>query len=155
MKQTKISYWLKAITIILGMIGGIFFGWVTYLAMQMKAEDDSIWLAIGCSWYIALLCYLVLIEFWKVCTQIGADNSFSVENAKCFHRMAIYGGCAGAGYAARLIWWLVAIRGAHAEIAFLSIGEILLSLVFIVLCEALSKLISYAYEVKHENELTI
>ena len=97
----------------------------------------------------------MLIEFWKVCTQIGADNSFSVENAKCFHRMAIYGGCAGAGYAVRLIWWLVAIRGAHAEIAFLSIGEILLSLVFIVLCEALSKLISYAYEVKHENELTI
>ena len=135
MKQTKISYWLKAITIILGMIGVVFFGWLTYLAMQMKAEDDLIWLGIGCSWYIALLCYLVLIEFWKVCTQIGADNSFSVENAKCFHRMAI--------------------RGAHAEIAFLSIGEILLSLVFIVLCEALSKLISYAYEVKHENELTI
>ena len=49
MKQTKISYWLKAITIILGMIGVVFFGWVTYLAMQMKAEDDSIWLAIGCS----------------------------------------------------------------------------------------------------------
>ena len=55
MKQTKISYWLKAITIILGMIGVVFFGWLTYLAMQMKAEDDSIWLAIGCSWYIALL----------------------------------------------------------------------------------------------------
>lgn len=155
MKQTKISYWLKAITIILGMIGVVFFGWLTYLAMQMKAANDSVWLGIGCSWYIAVLCYLVLFEFWMVCTQIGADNSFSKQNARHFHRMAIYGGCAAVGYAVRLIWWFAAVRGAHAEIAFLSTGEILLSLVFIVLCEALSKLISYAYEVKHENELTI
>lgn len=69
-----------------------------------------------------------------------------------FHRMEIYGGCAAAGFAVRLIWWIVAIRKEHGEIAVLSAGEILLALVFVVLCEALAKLIKYAYDVKHEND---
>ena len=155
MKQTKISYWLKTITIILGVIGIAFFGWVTYMTLPMKAANDPAWVMVVCSWYIAVLCYLVLFEFWKVCTQIGANNSFSEENAAHFHRMGIYGGFAAAGFAIRLIWWIVAIRKAHGEIAFLSVGEILLALVFVVLCEALAKLIKYAYDVKHENDLTI
>lgn len=155
MKQTKISYWLKAITIILGAIGIAFFGWMTYMTLPMRVANYPAWVTVVCSWYIAVLCYLVLFEFWKVCTQIGANNSFSEENAMHFHRMGIYGGCAAAGFAVRLIWWIVAIRKEHGEIAVLSAGEILLALVFVVLCEALAKLIKYAYDVKHENDLTI
>ncbi len=39
-------------------------------------------------WCIAVICYAILYQFWKVCVQIGKDNSFSKENAKCFRNIS-------------------------------------------------------------------
>ena len=132
MKQTKISYWLKGMTILLAVMGIFFFGALTAYAFRLKAQGNVLWGWVGFSWYIAVLCYLILFEFWRVCTQIGKDNSFSLENAKYFHHMGLYG-----------------IGG------ILGFGEILIAAIFTILCECLSRLVQYAYDVKRENELTI
>jgi hypothetical protein len=156
MRQKKISYWLKGIDVLLGAMGLIFFGGLTFFALQLKELDAQslFWTFIFSSWYIAVLCYGVLIEFWKVCTQIGRDNSFSVENAKSFHRMGMCGALSAVGFAVRIVY--LAIGGALGlPVAVFTVAEILIALVFVVLCEALSRLIINAYEMKQENDLTI
>lgn len=154
MKQTKISYWLKGMTLLLAVMGIFFFGALTAYAFQLKAQGNVLWGWVGFSWYIAVLCYLILFEFWRVCTQIGKDNSFSLENAKYFHHMGLYGIGGILGFAARMIWVAAVGKADIYKIVFV-IGEILIAAIFTILCECLSRLVQYAYDVKRENELTI
>lgn len=169
MNQKKISRWLKAIVIVLGLMGIGFFGLRTWYAFYLKSPDIStlswqsalfsgrtnlLWDTIVFSWYNAILCYIILFQFWKVCTQIGADNSFSLENARAFHSMALCGIAAAVGFALRLCW-IGMIGSLRPELFIFIFAEILLSLMFFVLCEALSRLVRNAYEVKNENDLTI
>ena len=70
MQQKEISRWLKAITIVLALMGAVFFLYIMpVLAMSWRDADES-------------------LAFWKVCVQIGKDNSFSKENAKCFRNIS-------------------------------------------------------------------
>ncbi len=156
MKQRKICKWLKLLVIFLGIMGLIFFGCLTNFAIQMKVHDtgSSIWSFIFFSWYTAGLCYAVLFQFWKVCDQIGNDNSFSLENAVSFHRMGLLGVASAIGYMLRLLY-LFFIQSLNIWSAIYCIFLILLSIAFFIICEALSQLIRNAYEVKQENELTI
>lgn len=156
MKQKKIANWLKAITILLGSMGIVFFSGLTWMAFELKATDERnpLWMWIFFSWYIAVLCYLILFEFWRICTQIGQNNSFSMENATYFHHMGIYSVAAIIGFAGRFLW-LAAIGRIDVLNAGFSITEILLAVVFTVLCEALSRLVRYAHDMKQENDLTI
>ena len=156
MKQKKICRWLKGLTVLLGTMGVAFFGGVTVLAFYMRQQKppDPGWSFVFFSWYTAVLCYGVLFQFWNVCTQIGRDNSFSLENVRSFHRMAMLGVAAGAGYLVRMVY-LIADGGFRWPVFLYNLALILLSVVFVTLCEALSQLVRNAYEVKRENELTI
>ena len=153
MKQKKICRWLKGLTVLLGIMGVAFFGGVTVLAFYMRQQNpqDPVWSFVFFSWYTAVLCYGVLFQFWNVCTQIGRDNSFSLENVRSFHRMAMLGVAAGAGYLVRMVY-LIAAGGFRWPVFLYNLALILL---FVTLCEALSQLVRNAYEVKRENELTI
>ena len=93
MQQKEISRWLKAITIVLALMGAVFFLYIMpVLAMSWRDADESLaylfmpGLLYG--WCIAVICYAILYQFWKVCVQIGKDNSFSKENAKCFRNIS-------------------------------------------------------------------
>lgn len=156
MRQTKISYWLKGLVIVLAIMGILFFGGLTYWAIYIKngQPDNLLWTFVFFAWYTAAFCYVILIEFWKVCTEIGKDNSFSMENTRAFHHMGLCGIAEAVGFAARLLWFFVC-GAATLPIAIFIIAEIILSLIFMILCEALSRLVQNAYEVKRENELTI
>lgn len=156
MKQKKICRWLKGLTVLLGTMGVAFFGGVTVLAFYMRQQNpqDPVWSFVFFSWYTAVLCYGVLFQFWDVCTQIGQDNSFSLENVRSFHRMAILGVAAGIGYLVRMAYLMI-VGGFRWPGFLYNLALILLSVVFVTLCEALSQLVRNAYEVKRENELTI
>lgn len=156
MRQRKISYWLKGMIIVLGIMGVLLFGGLTWYAFSMRSADpgNPQWQLIFFSWYTAVLCYLVLYQFWQVCTQIGRENSFSLENVRSFHRMGLCGAAEIVGQAGCLIW-----RGIYHELDTFNIlliaVKIILAGMFILLCEALSRLVQYAYEMKQENDLTI
>lgn len=147
-KQKKIARWLKGLCIGLVIMITIFFGGVTWFIYSKGG-----WTPVYFSWYVALFCYFVLIEFWKVCCEIEKDNSFSMENAKSFHYMAVGGGFVGLGYVGRIIYALLAKTG--IIILIYSVALICLTIVFIIVCECLSQLIKNAYEIKQENEYTI
>lgn len=79
MQQKEISRWLKAITIVLALMGAVFFLYIMpVLAMSWRDADESLaylfmpGLLYG--WCIAVICYAILYQFWKVCVQIGKDN---------------------------------------------------------------------------------
>lgn len=155
-KQKKICRWLKGLVILLAIIGFIFFAAVTVLAFRLRDQGQSglLWTYVFFSWYTAALCYGVLLQFWKVCTEIGRDNSFSMENVRSFHRMACLGIASGTGYLIRMVYLCFVTSFLWQNICW-GLCLFFLSVVFTGLCEALSQLIKNAYEVKRENELTI
>lgn len=155
-KQLGISKKLKGICITIGIILVAIFGYVTSLHTELfyDVSRTYMWVTIVFTWVIAILCFDVLLQFWKVCSEIGKDNSFSKENVALFNHMKIDG----------II--LSVIFTAQAVVSFITdyvmpawyvvkVFMILMCIIFSVICSALAKLIDNAYEMKHENELTI
>ena len=105
-------------------------------------------------WCIAVICYAILYQFWKVCVQIGKDNSFSKENAKCFRNISHFALLLAVVWFAGIVFLaILAVR--QPGISIFMITAVLLSVMISVLAAALSHLILKAYELKQENELTI
>ena len=159
MKQVEISRWLKGITCTIGIMGVIFFFCIVpMLAGEMRQQYPEAaflyWPGLAYSCVIAVGCYAVLFQFWKVCKEIGKDNSFSKENAAAFKsisRIAVV--LAG-------IWFLglVALAGMgymQPAIVLFLIFAIVISFVVAICAAALSHLVWKAYELRQENELTI
>ena len=102
----------------------------------------------------AVICYAILYQFWKVCVQIGKDNSFSKENAKCFRNISHFALLLAVVWFAGIVFLaILAVR--QPGISIFMITAVLLSVMISVLAAALSHLILKAYELKQENELTI
>ncbi len=159
MKQKSITYLLKGVTIFIALLGLIFFGGATAYAYIFKPDYNDpvpIYLRqnIIAIWITAVFCYLILFFFWRIVTEIGKDNSFSLENTKNFKYMAVCGICLVIEYIGRIVVWL--IQG-NIELIPLSytLLKILVFIIFVILCFAMSKLVQNAYEIKQENELTI
>ena len=92
MKQAEIAGWLKGITYTIGMMGAVvFFVLAPMLAVKMKTDHPDAaflyWPVLVYNFVIAVCCYAILFQFWKVCHQIGRDNSFSMENAVAFKQI--------------------------------------------------------------------
>ena len=154
MQQKEISRWLKAITIVRARLGaGCFLYIMPVLAMSWRDADESLaylfmpGLLYG--WCIAVICYAILYQFWKVCVQIGKDNSFSKENAKCFRNISHF------ALLLSVVWFLAILAVRQPGISIFMITAVLLSVMISVLAAALSHLVLKAYELKQENELTI
>ena len=109
----------------------------------------------------AALCYKILWHFWHVCTEIGRDNSFSAENYASFHKMANTAFVISGSYALKLAFiggrMLILADGIVETICVCTVilCGLIAFLLFGIVCEALSKLIKNAYEIKAENDLTI
>lgn len=159
MRQMEVSKWLKAITILTGVAGLLFF----FLVMPLMARDlvesypEMAFLmrpGILYGWGIGVICYAILYQFWKVCVEIGRDNSFSGENAKAFviiSRLAV---------AMAVVWFGGVVFLAVIHCLSLALGIFMLLIAFIcivvaVLAAALSHLIYKSYEMRQENDLTI
>lgn len=159
MKQSEIAGWLKGITWAIGLMGAVFFFLlVPMLAGQMKQEYPEAaflyWPGLAYSFVIAAGCYAVLFQFWRVCREIGRDNSFSKENAAAFKMIsrlaAVLAGIWFAGLAG-LAWMGYLQPGIMLFLIF----AVFMSLVIAICAAALSHLVWKAYELKQENELTI
>ena len=159
MKQKAITYWLKAVTIAIGLLGLAFFVSATAYGFFFKPDYDTpvpeyLRQNIVFLWITAIFCYFILFFFWKILNEISNDNSFSMENVKNFKNMGIIGVLIIAEYFIRIIVWLI-----KGEIEFIPLSYTLLKIfvfiIFVILCYAMSKLVQNAYEIKQENELTI
>lgn len=153
--QKNISYWLKGLDIVLALMGLIFALVMTFAYLFLREElPGMLWTCVYFLWFGVIFYFVILFQFWKVSTQIGKMNSFSMENAKAFDHMSLAGMAEAVGFLSKLVW-LFFQRSLAPAVAGVIVFEILLAGVFVVLTKALSKLIQNAYEMKRENELTI
>lgn len=153
--QKKISFWLKGLDVVLALMGLVLALVMTFAYLYIREVlPGMLWTSVFFLWFGVIFYGAILFEFWKVCTQIGKMNSFSMENAKAFDRMSIAGMAEAVGFLSKLVWLLVQ-RSLAPAVAGLIVFEILAACIFVVLTGALSKLIQNAYEMKRENELTI
>lgn len=159
MKQAEIAGWLKGITYAIGMMGAaVFFVLVPVLAKKMIRSDPDTaflyWPVLVYNFVIAVCCYAILFQFWKVCRQIGQDNSFSMENAVAFQRICrlavLLAVMWSGGFAASLV-----VHAMQPAVILFFLFAVLVSFAVAICAAALSHLVLKAYEMRQENELTI
>ena len=154
-QQKKIALQLKALVVVIALAGCAFLAFMTSYARYIYAYEthDGEWTFILFTYAIGIACAIILLLFWGVCTRIGNDNSFSMENAKALARMGGCGLVISAIALLRLIVFYV-LFGSGLYMWYAA-AETMLGIIFFVICSALSKLVKGAYELKQENDLTI
>ncbi|MBR6748417.1 MAG: DUF2975 domain-containing protein [Clostridia bacterium] len=81
MEHMNMGRWLKGVAIATGIIGALGFFVVLPVYSQIIcrrvpefAPAALPWLIFF--WVMAVPCYLALYQFWRICCEIGRDNSF-------------------------------------------------------------------------------
>lgn len=159
MNQKKMSFMLKGIAIMAGTMGLVFLAvLMPMLAMDCKREYEEsaflFWPGICYGWLIGIMCYVALFQFWKICVEIGRDNSFSLENIRSLNiisKIAVI---------VTIIWFtglvgLIIMGSISIGFFILMSVAVLLSLAVAVVATVLAHLVQKAYELKKETELTI
>lgn len=121
---------------------------------EYPAYQKWYWPGLVYCWIVLLPGFAGLWEFWKICVQIGRDDSFSQENARSLFRICLLAltmaALLAAGVAALCLLGmglpalLIAMLGFAAACALVAL-----------LANALSQLVRRAAAIKHENDLTI
>lgn len=159
MNQKKMSIMLKSIAVIAGIMGLLF---LTIL-MPVLADDCRkmyseaaylYWPGLCYGWLIGIIYYMALFQFWKICNEIGRDNSFSKENIKSLNIISILAILAAGIWFAGIVGLILIKTISFSFFAMMSIA-VLISLAVAVVATVLSHLVRKAYELKEESELTI
>ena len=121
---------------------------------EYPAYQKWYWPGLVYCWIVLLPGFAGLWEFWKICVEIGRDNSFSQKNARSLFRICLLAltmaALLAAGVAALCLLGmglpalLIAMLGFAAACALVAL-----------LANALSQLVRRAAAIKHENDLTI
>jgi len=159
MSHKKIAGVLKVFSVITAVIGGFFFFFyvpqiIKEIALQNPETDQLIIPGIGGMWVIAGLCYIALWNFWKLCTEIGKDNSFSIRNAGYMKNIGLLSSTAIVLFFLGGLF-IFLIHFLNAAWFFIIFFLCFISAGVAVLSFALSALIKNAMEIKEENDLTI
>ena len=94
MSQKSLSRWLKGIIAGMAICGAIIYLYFIPVWGKEFTEINAEYMSWYLPWLIVLLisaipCYWVLYFGWKISTEIGKDNSFSIENALYLKNIAI------------------------------------------------------------------
>ena len=124
------------------------------LLEEFPAYQKWYWPCLVYGWAVLLPGFAGLWEFWKICVEIGRDNSFSQKNARSLFRICLLALTMAAllavGVAALCLLGmglpalLIAMLGFAAACALVAL-----------LANALSQLVRRAAAIKSENDLTI
>ena len=159
MVNKKIARILRGFAYGSGVIGGLFFFWYMPLCIDeivINASEVAFleWPAKIGMFVIAFVCYFALYHFLKICTHIGNENSFCIENVV---NMKNIGSAAFAVAMLILLGdvYLLIVGWLHPGIIIASFFFIFIALSFTVISYALSYLIDHAVKIKEENDLTI
>ena len=124
------------------------------LLEEFPAYQKWYWPCLIYGWVVLLPGFVGLWEFWKICVEIGRDNSFSQKNARSLFRICLLALTMAAllavGVAALCLLGmglpalLIAMLGFAAACALVAL-----------LANALAQLVRRAAAIKSENDLTI
>jgi len=102
---------------------------------------------------VGVLCFLSLWQAWKICREIGNDNSFSHENARSLTKISRCMAAACALMALGLAVCLI-VRASLFLTGLAALGTCI-ALIFSLFAAAMAQLIESGAALKDENDLTI
>ncbi len=160
MTQKNLSAWLKAVIIGTGIFGLIVFGGLipaygSSFASMNPELAYCYWPWLVFLWLCSVPCFASLFFGWKIAENIGADNSFSSDNAK---KLKIISALAAGDSAFFFIgnWALVFMDMSHPGVAIIFAPLVVfVGAAISVVCAALSHLVYKSAVMKTENDLTI
>lgn len=150
---------LKGITVMAAIMGTVFLTvLMPVLAIDCKRDYEEaaylFWPGLCYGWIIGIMCYIALYQFWKICIEIGRDNSFSDENIKSLNIISKI------ALAVTVIWFaglvgLIIIGSISIGFFILMAVAVIVSLAISIVATVLAHLVQKAYELKKEADLTI
>ncbi len=159
MEQKALSKWLKIIIIGVGICGlvGYFLVIPSFgqsLARQYPEFSGRYlpWLIF--IWLTAIPCYIALFFGWKIAANIGADRSFSVENANLLKWISwLAAGDSIYFFAGNVALLLLGMS--HPGVVLASLLVVFAGVAITVAAAALSHLVRKAAALQEESDLTI
>lgn len=159
MSQKSLSRWLKAIIGGMAICGALIYLYIIPILgrdlVDARPEYTSWyfpWLAVVL--VSAIPYYWGLYFGWKVSTEIGKDNSFSMENAEYLKNISILAALDSLYFFAANVVFMV-INMNHPGVFLISLIVVFIGVAVTVAAAALSHLVRKAAEIQQENELTI
>ena len=124
------------------------------LLEEFPAYQKWYWPCLIYGWVVLAPGFVGLWEFWKICVEIGRDNSFSQKNARSLFRICLLALTMAALLAAGVAALCLLGMGLPALlIAMLGFGAA--CALVALLANALAHLVRRAAAIKSENDLTI
>lgn len=159
MSQKSLSRWLKGIIAGMAICGAIIYLYFIPVWGKEFTEINAEYMSWYLPWLIVLLisaipCYWVLYFGWKISTEIGKDNSFSIENALYLKNIAILAALDSVYFlVVNLVFMIIGIN--HPGMFLISLIAVFVGIAITVAAAALSHLVRKAAEIQKENEFTI
>lgn len=159
MSQKSLSKWLKAIIGGMAICGAFIYLYIIPILGRDLADARPEYT----SWYFpwlavvlvsAIPCYWGLYFGWKISTEIGKDNSFSMENAEYLKNISILAALDSLYFfVANVVFMVIDMN--HPGVFLISLIVVFIGVAVTVAAAALSHLVRKAAEIQQENELTI
>ncbi len=160
MKQNSLSKWLKFIIIGIGICGLIIYTFVipmmgnTISAIGKGEFDHCFWPWLIFIWATGIPCYIALAFAWKIASNIGADQSFSMSNSKLLKWISILAAEDSAFFFIGNIVFLF-LNMNHPSIVLFSFLIIFIGIAISIASAVLSHLVMKAAVLQDESNLTI
>ncbi len=159
MEQKTLARWLKGILVGVGLCGLIVYAAVVPTLSAYVLEGYPEFAASILPWKIfiwcsALPCFAVLWYAWKIADNIGADCSFTDENAKNLQYIAgLAAGDALFFFLGNIL--LLFLNMNHPGIVLVSCVVVFIGIAVAVASAALSHLVKKAVALQEQSDLTI
>ena len=159
MTQQKLSAWLKAILIGVGLCGLIvYFAVLPSIGSSLHASFPEFaawhWPWMIFLWLTAIPCFAALVMGWRIAMNIGKDHSFSEENARLLQRIGYLAAADTAFFfLGNIVFFFLGMN--HAGIMLASLLICFAGVAVTVAAVCLSHLVHKAADLQEQSDLTI
>lgn len=148
---------LKLACVLTALMGVALFFFVAPAVVMDYAShrEPRFWIDLIYIWIVGALSFAALGQAWKICVEIGRDNTFSEINARGLVRISRLMGTACALMAVGLAVLLFGRGQPEPVLEGLTALGALIALVLALFASAMAQLIRAGAVLKDENDLTI
>lgn len=159
MNQKELSFWLKGLVILSGILGVALCFWLApsignEIALKEPSLSYMFWPCLIFIWIACVPIYAALYQAWMIFTNIGKDYSFCEENVSRLKKISNLSIVVVIMYS--LAVFILLVMDLINLPIFFAIFIILFASIFVATSSAvLSHLLKKAVELQKENDLTI
>lgn len=159
MNQKKLSLWLKAIIIGVGICGlVIYLGILPNLGDALHGQYPEFaawhWPWLIFLWITAIPCYAILVLAWKIASNIGEDRSFSADNANLLQHIAwLITGDILFFFLGNAVFFFLSMN--HPAILLVSLLICVIGIAVAIAAACLSHLVRKAADLQEQSDFTV